>query len=354
MNKDLRSLREEINGVDISILNLINKRTELVKEIIKLKGERSVEYFDVVSENEMMEIVLKSNKGPLPNDLIKDIFKSILSASLKFMGISCEKKLLISSKSAESFSSIHEIFSLDCSGPVIIAGPCAIEKPEYLEAIAEVLKAQGLKFLRGGAYKPRTSPYEFQGLKEEGLKILFDVSRRYGLYSVTEVVDTRNVELVSRYVDVLQIGARNMHNFELLKEVGQTNHPILLKRGMCATVRELMLAAEYIILQGNKNVVVCERGIRTYETETRNTLDISSIPIIKKETHLPIIADLSHSLGRKDIINSIASAVLSAGADGIMVEVHPVPELALSDSKQQLNLFEFESLLRLLKEKKFL
>lgn len=159
------------------------------------------------------------------------------------------------------------------------------------------------------------------------------------------MVDTRDVELVAKYVDILQIGARNMHNFELLKEVGQTNYHVLLKRGISATIHELMLAAEYIVLKGNKKIILCERGIRTYETKTRNTLDISSIPIIKNETHLPIVADLSHSFGRKDIINRIAKAVLSAGADGIMVEVHPIPELALSDSKQQLNLDEFDEML---------
>lgn len=159
------------------------------------------------------------------------------------------------------------------------------------------------------------------------------------------MVDTREVDLVAQYADILQIGARNMQNFELLKEVGKTNHPVLLKRGISATIQELIFAAEYIALNGNKKIILCERGIRTYETKTRNTLDISSIPIIKKETQLPIIADLSHSLGRKDIVNNIAKAVLSAGADGIMVEVHPIPELALSDSKQQLNLNEFDDML---------
>ncbi len=354
MNKSLKRLRLEIDGLNISILDMINKRTEIVKEIVKLKDERGSEYFDIERENEMMEIVLKSNKGPLQDELIKDIFRSILSASLEFMGKSRERKLLVSAASDECFSSINEIFDLDCGSPIVIAGPCAIEKPDYMETIADFLKAQGIRFIRGGAYKPRTSPYEFQGLKEEGLKIMRDVSGRYGLFSVTEVVDTRDVELVSKYVDILQIGARNMQNFELLKEVGQTRHPVILKRGMSATINELLLAAEYIVLKGNKKVILCERGIRTYETKTRNTLDISSVPIIKKETHLPIIVDLSHSLGRKDIIDSIACAVLSAGADGIMIEVHPIPELALSDSKQQLNLSEFGSLLELLKEKKLL
>lgn len=351
MGKDLRKLRQEIDNINISILEMLNKRTELIKEIVELKDETHTEYFDPEREIDMMEKILDRNYGPLCNDLIKEIFSVIFSASLKFMGISRQKKLLISSSSDEYFSSIKEMFELDNDEPIIIAGPCAVEKTEYLDTIAKFLKERNIKFIRAGAYKPRSSPYDFQGLKEDGLKILRDASKRYGLISITEVVDTRDVELIAQYVDILQVGARNMQNFELLKEVGQTNHPVLLKRGISATIHELMLAAEYIVLKGNRKIILCERGIRTYETKTRNTLDISSIPIIKNETHLPIIADLSHSLGRKDIINNIAKAVLSAGADGIMVEVHPIPELALSDSKQQLNLDEFDQMLNFIRRK---
>ncbi|TYQ14870.1 UNVERIFIED_CONTAM: 3-deoxy-D-arabinoheptulosonate-7-phosphate synthase [Acetivibrio alkalicellulosi] len=349
MDKDLKFLRKEIDNINIEILNLINRRTNLLGDIVKLKDESGLEYFDAERETEMLQKILNLNEGPLYNELVKEVFSKIFSTSLKYMGINRERKLLISSNSNNRCPSINEMFGYDNSEPVIIAGPCAVEKPEYLETIAGFLKGKGIKFLRGGAYKPRTSPYEFQGLRQEGLKILHEVAKRHGLHTITEVVDTRDVELVAQYVDVFQIGARNMHNFELLKEVGQTKHPVVLKRGISATIQEFMLAAEYIVLRGNSNVIMCERGIRTYETKTRNTLDISSIPIIKQETHLPIVADLSHSLGRKDIIKSIARAVLAAGADGIMVEVHPVPELALSDSKQQLNLTEFEELLNSLK-----
>jgi 3-deoxy-7-phosphoheptulonate synthase/chorismate mutase len=253
MSKDLRSLRQEIDNVNISILEMLNRRTELIKDIVELKDETGTEYFDPEREIEMMERILSKNDGPLYNDHIKDIFAVIFSTSLKFMGISRQKKLLISSSSHESFSSIREIFGISNNEPIIMAGPCAVEKPEYLETIAGFLKDRNIKFIRAGAYKPRSSPYDFQGLKEEGLKILHDVSKRYGLLSITEVVDTRDVELVAQYVDILQIGARNMHNFELLKEVGQTNHPVLLKRGISATIQELMLAAEYIVLKGNES-----------------------------------------------------------------------------------------------------
>ncbi|HEY9061409.1 MAG TPA: bifunctional 3-deoxy-7-phosphoheptulonate synthase/chorismate mutase [Pseudobacteroides sp.] len=347
MVKSIKELRQEIDSVNIEIMSLLNKRASLVKEISELKD--GTNYFDPVRENEMMEMILKLNKGPLYNDILKDIFSSIFAASLRFMGVTRERKLLISSSNESGFLNIRDIFSLQTQEPVIIAGPCAVEKTEYLEIIAKHLKNRAIKFLRGGAFKPRSSPYEFQGLREEGLKILSYIGKTYDLITITEVVDTRDVEMVACYADVLQIGARNMQNFELLKEAGQTQKPILLKRGMNATIQEFMYAAEYIGLQGNRKLIMCERGIRTFETKTRNTLDISSIPIIKSETSLPILVDLSHSLGRKDIVNQIAKAVLAAGADGVMVEVHPYPEIALSDSKQQLTPLEFDRMLDILK-----
>ncbi len=345
MENNLNVLRQEIDDINLSILDLINKRTLLLQQIGKLKDEYSMEYFDTEREAKMLENIFNHNRGPLYNELVKDIFSSIFSTSLKYMGITKEKKLLISSKSQEKFKTIREIFDLPDDSPIIVAGPCAVENIEYLEKTARFLRDRNMKFIRAGAYKPRTSPYDFQGMREDGLKILHDVAREYQLYTITEVVDTRDVELVSKYVDVLQIGARNMQNFELLKEAGRSTRPVLLKRGISATIQELMFAAEYVVVNGNRNVILCERGIRTVETKTRNTLDISAVPIIKKETGLPIIVDLSHSLGRKDIVKSIAAAVLAAEADGIMVEVHPYPELALSDSKQQLNLEEFDELL---------
>lgn len=340
----LNRLRQDIDNINFQILELLNKRAFLLKEVAEFKDSSGIEYFDPSREAEMLKKILEKNDGPLFNELIKEVFSSIFSVSLKFMGITRERRLLISDKNINTFS-IHDYFNLPCGEPLIIAGPCAVETPELLEKVALALKSNNISMLRGGTYKPRTSPYDFQGLKEEGLKILSNVGKKYCLKTVTEVVDTRDVEIVSNYVDVLQIGARNMHNFELLKEVGHSKKPVILKRGISATIQEFMFAAEYIVLQGNSNIILCERGIRTYETKTRNTLDISTIPIIKKETNLPIIADLSHSLGRKDIVNSIAKAVLAVGADGIMVEVHPQPELALSDSKQQLNIEEFKLML---------
>lgn len=343
---DLYELRKQISLTNNEILKLLNKRATLVQKIVTLKDEKGTDYYDPIREAEMLSEIFKENKGPLPDELVKKVFLSIFHTALQYMGISGERKLLVGASSEVQLPKLNEMFDIDPQNPIVIAGPCAVENFEYLDQVAKMLKDAGVKFIRAGAYKPRTSPYDFQGLKEEGLKILNEVSKKYKLYSVTEVVDTRDVYLVQKYADVLQIGARNMQNFELLKEVGRTNKPIILKRGMSASINELIYAAEYIALQGNRNIILCERGIRTFETKTRNTLDISSIPIVKNETNLPIIVDLSHSLGRKDIVNQIAKAVLAVSADGIMVEVHPKPELALSDSKQQLNFDEFIGMLK--------
>ncbi len=342
---DIAELRKEIDMLNQQILDILNHRAELVNQISKRKDENGADYFDPEREAEMMRMIYDKNKGPMPNELIKEIFTAIFLCNLKYMGVSRKTRLMISAECDNEFLGIKEIFNLKTDQPVIIAGPCAIENVEYLEIVAGFLKESGIKFIRGGAFKPRTSPYEFQGLKQEGLEILNSIGKKYNLITVTEVVDTRDVDTVMRNADVLQIGARNMQNFELLKEVGRTGKPIILKRGMSATIQEFMYAAEYIATQGSRKIIMCERGIRTYENQTRNTLDISSIPIIKTETKLPVLVDISHSLGRKDIINSVAKAALAAGADGLMVEVHPFPELALSDSKQQLNLGEFKQLL---------
>src|SRR5436190_20274178 len=218
----------------------------------------------------------------------------------------------------------------------VIAGPCAVESREQLDQAATAVKAAGAHFLRGGAFKPRTSPYAFQGMKEEGLKILADARAKTGLPIVTEVMDTRDVELVGRYADVLQIGARNMQNFALLEAVGAQKKAVMLKRGLSATINEFLLAAQYILKQGNYQVVLCERGIRTFETMTRNTMDLGSIPLIKRLTHLPIIVDPSHGTGDRQSVPPLARAAVALGADGLMVEVHPEPAKALSDGPQSL------------------
>lgn len=229
---------------------------------------------------------------------------------------------------------------------VVMAGPCSVEGREMLFEVAREVRSAGAAFLRGGAFKPRTSPYSFQGLGEEGLKYLREAADESGLLVVTEVMDTRNVELVSRYADMLQIGARNMQNFDLLKEVGMSKKAVLLKRGLSATISELLLSAEYLLSKGNFKVLLCERGIRTFETATRNTVDINAIPVIKKETHLPVIVDPSHGTGKWEYVIPVALAAIAAGADGIMVEVHTNPEIAMSDGPQSLLPKKFRELVQ--------
>jgi 3-deoxy-7-phosphoheptulonate synthase len=228
----------------------------------------------------------------------------------------------------------------------MIAGPCAIESYEVLDEIAGKVRAAGANILRGGAFKPRTSPYSFQGLGEKGLKILRDVGDKHGMPVLTEIMDPRQVELVNKYADMFQIGARNMQNFDLLKEVGQTRKPVLLKRGMSATVKDLLMSAEYVLSGGNKDVVLCERGIRSFEDSTRNMLDLSAVPNVKGQSHLPIIVDPSHATGRPDLIPSMARAAVAASADGVHIEVHSCPEKALSDGAQALLPNQYEAVMK--------
>ena len=228
---------------------------------------------------------------------------------------------------------------------VVIAGPCAVESEEQVLETARAVKAAGANILRGGAFKPSTSPYGFRGLGEEGLKILAQARKEIGMPIITEVLAPDDVELVARYADILQVGARNMQNFSLLDEVGKVNKPIMLKRGLSATIQEWLLSAEYILSQGNRQVLLCERGIRTFETYTRNTMDISAIPVIEKVSHLPIIADPSHGTGKWYLVAPVALAAVAAGADGVMIEVHPSPDSALKDGAQSLTFDNFQRLM---------
>jgi 3-deoxy-7-phosphoheptulonate synthase len=232
---------------------------------------------------------------------------------------------------------------------VMMAGPCSVESADQIERSAACVARAGAKIIRGGAFKPRSSPYSFQGLGEEGLRMLRQAADRHGLLVVSEVMDTVQIPVVSEYADILQIGARNMQNYTLLREIGKQRKPILLKRGIAATIEELLLSAEYILAEGNYDVILCERGIRTFEAYTRNTMDISAIPVVKKLSHLPIVADPSHGTGRRDKVLPMARAAVAAGADGLIVEVHPDPDRALSDGAQSLHPEQFDELMRQLR-----
>ena len=233
---------------------------------------------------------------------------------------------------------------------MLIAGPCSVESREQIISVADHVKKAGAQYLRGGAFKPRTSPYAFQGLEEDGLKLLREASRRSGLKIVTEVITPADVLLVAKYADVLQVGARNMTNYVLLKDLGKISKPVILKRGMAATIQDLLMAAEYIVSEGNPNVILCERGIRTFETATRNTLDLSAVPLIKERSHLPIIVDPSHATGVRNLVAPMSRAAIACGADGLMIEVHPNPEEAFSDGAQSLLPSEFGELAKELKK----
>tara|TARA_Y100000815_G_scaffold158564_1_gene143954 strand:- start:23 stop:1039 length:1017 start_codon:yes stop_codon:yes gene_type:complete len=257
------------------------------------------------------------------------------------------KPYKLASREVKSINSVIQVGGVSIGGPAIaiIAGPCSVESKEQICTTAKLVKSSGASFLRGGAYKPRTSPYSFQGMEEDGLKLLAAAREVSGLPIVTEVMNPREIDLVAKYADVIQVGARNMQNFSLLKELGRVDKPILLKRGMMNTIKEFLMSAEYVLSEGNHQVILCERGIRTFETATRNTLDISCIPVLKKETHLPIIIDPSHATGHWDLVESMSRASIAAGADGLIIEVHPDPVKAFSDGPQSLKPEKFDRLM---------
>jgi 3-deoxy-7-phosphoheptulonate synthase len=257
------------------------------------------------------------------------------------------KPYKLASREVKPTASVIRAGGVDIGGPAIaiIAGPCSVESKEQICTTANLVKSAGANFLRGGAYKPRTSPYSFQGMEEDGLKLLAAAKEVSGLPIVTEVMNPREIDLVAKYADIIQVGARNMQNFSLLKELGRIDKPILLKRGMMNTIQEFLMSAEYVLSEGNNKLILCERGIRTFETSTRNTLDISCIPVLKKETHLPVIVDPSHATGHWEMVESMSRASIAAGADGLIIEVHPDPVRAFSDGPQSLKPAKFARLM---------
>ena len=345
MGNKLESYREEIVSINNQILDLLSKRGELAQKIGEEKLKQGTRVYDPQREKEMINDLLDRNQGPFNDNVIKQLFKEIFKASTDLQKSENEKHLYVSRKlkPEDTVVTFKNGGIIGDGKKSFVFGPCSVESQEQVDAVARNLQQKGEKFIRGGAFKPRTSPYDFQGLGLEGLKILKNVKEKFGLNIVSEIVNPAHFELADDYLDVFQIGARNMQNFELLKEAGRTNKPILLKRGISATIEEFTYAAEYIASQGNKNIILCERGIRTYEKATRNTLDISAVPILKQGTHLPVMVDVTHSTGRKDIMLPTAKAALAVGADGVMAEVHPNPAVALSDSAQQMDLDEFDA-----------
>ena len=352
---ELEQLREQVDAVNLQILSLINERASVIQEIGKIKEKQGATKYDPLRERHMLNLLKENNKGPLDQKTVDHIFKEIFKSALDMQEEDSRKALLVSrkKKAEDTIVSVNGE-NIGEGSPSFIFGPCAVESQEQVDQVAQAISGKGLKLIRGGAYKPRTSPYDFQGLGLEGLKMLKKAADQYKLGVVSEIVTPHHLEEALDYVDVVQVGARNMQNFELLKAVGQINKPVLLKRGMSATVDEFIKAAEYIIANGNDQIILCERGIRTYDKATRNTLDISAVPILKQETHLPVFVDVTHSTGRRDLLLPAAKAAIAIGADGVMAEVHPDPAVALSDAQQQMSLPQFDeyydSLMKFMKQ----
>ncbi|MFS0787542.1 bifunctional 3-deoxy-7-phosphoheptulonate synthase/chorismate mutase [Shouchella sp. 1P09AA] len=343
-HEQLDDLRDQLDRVNLDLLEQINKRAQLVKEIGEVKRQQGIARFDPVRERKMLDHIAEHNSGPFETTTLQHLFKQIFKASLELQEEDNSKALLVSRKRHPDNTTVAVKGETIGDGKQrFVFGPCAVESYEQVLAVAKEMKKRGQRLLRGGAFKPRTSPYDFQGLGLDGLKILKRVADELDMAVVSEIVTPKDIEVALDYVDVIQIGARNMQNFELLKTAGSVKKPVLLKRGLSATIEEFIHAAEYVVSKGNDQIMLCERGIRTYEKATRNTLDISAVPILKQETHLPVMVDVTHSTGRKDLLLPTAKAALAIGADAVMAEVHPDPAVALSDSAQQMNFDEFHS-----------
>ncbi|RIH82179.1 Phospho-2-dehydro-3-deoxyheptonate aldolase [Meiothermus luteus] len=350
MDQRILDLRKEVDRVNRELLRLLSERGRLVSEIGRVQTELGIPHYDPKREEEMLAYLTQENPGPFPAETIKRLFKEIFKASLELEERQDERKFLYSRKVKPEDTKVRVGSVVFGEGKVLVAGPCSIESEEQILSTARFLAGHGVRVLRGGAYKPRTSPYGFQGLGEAGLRLGRQAANAFGMVFVTEVMDTRDVELVAQYADILQIGTRNAQNFALLREVGRANKPVLLKRGFAQTIEEWFYSAEYILSQGNAEVILCERGIRTFERWTRNTLDLSAAVLAKQLSHLPVIVDVTHAAGRRDLLAPLARAALAAGLDGVHVEVHPNPKVALSDNEQQLDFAQFEGFLRAIED----
>ena len=314
---------------DSHVEKIVNKLNEMGHEVHIIRGEKRIVLGVIGDVENLASVPFYAFRG------VEEIIRIM-------------KPYKLASREFKDFNTIVKVKEVVIGGKevVVMAGPCVVENKKQIFEIAQQVKAVGAKILRGGAFKPRTSPYSFQGLGEEGLKLLAQAGKETGLAVVTEVMSVNQIELVGKYTDIFQVGARNMQNFVLLKELGKTKKPILLKRGMAATIEELLLSAEYILSQGNYEVILCERGIRTFENYTRNTLDLSAIPALKRLSHLPIIVDPSHATGRWRLVGPMAKAAIAVGADGLLIEVHPDPKSSLSDGAQTLRLDTFTQLMK--------
>ncbi len=344
MAKNLEVLREKIDQIDDKLLELIQERFEIVNEVRKYKEENNILILDKDREKQIISRITNNYEGVMSKEEVTEIFKKIMGVSKHV-----QERLSNIDFHYEKKHKDHKTI-IDVNGYGIgndfsyMFGPCSIESEEQMEEVAKSINELGLKFIRGGAFKPRTSPYDFQGLGIDGLKLMKKIADKYNLLVVSEVMESTDLDEALKYIDVVQVGARNMQNFSFLKKLGKIDKPVLLKRGLSATINEFLNASEYILQGGNSKVILCDRGIRTFEDKTRNSLDIAGIAVIKRSTHLPVIVDISHAAGRSDIIPELAAAVKALGVDGLMCEVHPEPCSALSDANQQITPEEMKAI----------
>lgn len=348
----LQEMRSQVDVINLQILELLNKRAVLASEIGKVQAEMGTSFYDPQREAFMLEMLERNNKGPFSNEIVKALFREIFRASLALEEKEARAKILVQRKSADDRTviTLPDGYKIGDGSFALISGPCAVESYEQMDQAAAALAERGVRILRGMAFKPRTSPYDFQGMGEPGLQIARQVANKYNMHITSEIMDASQITMMSDYVDIFWVGARNMYNSFLLKALGRIRQPVILKRGMSATLEEFLYAAEYIVSSGNPNVILIERGIRTFEKWTRNTLDIGGVAVLKLESHLPVVVDVSHSAGRRDIAIPMAKAAKACGADGLMVEMHPNPPVAMSDAKQQLYIHQFHELMDALSE----
>ena len=343
----IAELRSQIDDINLQLLNLLNQRATIASDIGKEQATLGSQIYDPQRESQMLTDLQMANQGPFSNETISGLFKEVFKATLNLEEKEARSNFLVQRKSSDQNTvvTLPDGTEIGNGGFTVISGPCAIESHEQYEEVAQALVEQGIKVMRAMAYKPRTSPYDFQGLGEPGLKIAREVADKYGLMLVSEVLDQSQLEMMDQYVDMFWIGARNMQNAFLLRGVGKMSKPVILKRHFGANLKEFIFSAEYIMSEGNNQVILMERGIRTFAQWTRNTLDIGAVPLLKQETHLPVIVDVSHSAGRRDLAIPFSRVAKASGADGMMVEVHPNPDVAMSDAKQQLNIPQFRELM---------
>src|SRR5918995_673895 len=342
---EIESLRQRIDELDEALVRLLSARAECALAVGRAKQALGLEIYQPSREADVLAHVQRINPGPLDDGAIRRLFERVIDGVQEVLRITEPYKL--ASRTFKPENTIITVGDVRIGGDevIVMAGPCSAETDEQVESTAAAVKKAGAKVLRGGAFKPRSSPYSFQGLGEEGLRMLRAAADRHNMKLITEIMDISQLELIEKYAHILQVGARNMQNFTLLRELGRSRRPVMLKRGISATIEEWLLSAEYILSGGNTNVILCERGIRTFESATRNTLDISAIPVVKQLSHLPVFVDPSHGTGRRDKVGAMARAAVAAGADGLIIEVHSDPDHALSDGAQSMFPGQFDRLM---------